>query len=283
MIFGARTLQRGFEGKDVVELQLRLAGFAGTVWDGDFGPKTETQVKVFQADFMGETAPSGIADQAVFDALDRFAQAFPISFDTEAIRCPLCVRAAGETCTQEGFGQGRYQTLFLLRSSQGGLQMDRLRERTGDERAHQYEYPGIHKALFHTLRAFRFYAPLNDLPQPIRITSGYRCHINNVERSRRSTNHMGKALDLQFVGLSGTALIEASDAGRALLELKSNCQTRWDNQNQKALEPGKQLRPGEFTSPSWIHLDVREYDRGDYLQDHFFIQSATELDNKDLG
>ena len=52
MIFGDRNLQDGDKGADVAELQLRLAGFLGTVWDGDFGPNTEKQVKAFQQDYM---------------------------------------------------------------------------------------------------------------------------------------------------------------------------------------------------------------------------------------
>ena len=34
-------LSRGTTGPDVVELQIRLAGFRGTMWDGIFGPGTE--------------------------------------------------------------------------------------------------------------------------------------------------------------------------------------------------------------------------------------------------
>lgn len=41
MKIGEKPLQRGDKGANVEELQLRLAGFRGTVWDGDFGPGTE--------------------------------------------------------------------------------------------------------------------------------------------------------------------------------------------------------------------------------------------------
>ena len=37
-------LKRGDKGADVVELQMRLAGFRGTVPDSDYGPGTELQV-----------------------------------------------------------------------------------------------------------------------------------------------------------------------------------------------------------------------------------------------
>ena len=59
MEYGRRELRRGARGADVVELQMRLAGFRGTVPDGDFGPGTERQVRSFQQDFMG-IAPPGV-------------------------------------------------------------------------------------------------------------------------------------------------------------------------------------------------------------------------------
>ena len=64
MAFGSKQLKRGDKGKDVVELQLRLAGFRGTTWDGDFGPGTELQVIAFQRDYMKRANPSGKVDKA---------------------------------------------------------------------------------------------------------------------------------------------------------------------------------------------------------------------------
>jgi len=59
-------LQKGQLGDDVVELQLRLAGFRGTLLDGDFGPGTELQAKVFQA-----VSKLALADEEAWD--DGFA------------------------------------------------------------------------------------------------------------------------------------------------------------------------------------------------------------------
>ncbi len=61
----ATSLRRGDQGPAVVDLQLRLAAFRGTLWDGDFGPGTELQVVSFQRDFMGLTSPSGKADKLI--------------------------------------------------------------------------------------------------------------------------------------------------------------------------------------------------------------------------
>ena len=69
---------------------------------------------------------------------------------------------------------------------------------------------------------------------------------------------------------------------RELLVEKSNCQIRWNKRNHKALEPGHPGVGREFTADTWVHLDVRQYD-DKYLENRFFVSSAGELDNKELG
>ena len=86
MKFGDRTLRMRSKGKDVEELQLRLAGFSGTTWDGGFGPNTKKQVMQFQRDFMNIARPDGIVGRRTFTALDIFANQFPIEF--EDLACP---------------------------------------------------------------------------------------------------------------------------------------------------------------------------------------------------
>ena len=73
-------LKRGDKGADVVELQMRLAGFRGTVPDGDYGPGAELQVTVFQRDVMGQTKPTGQADAATLAAIEAFGVAHPVNF-----------------------------------------------------------------------------------------------------------------------------------------------------------------------------------------------------------
>src|SRR5262249_25150817 len=86
MRYGARVLRRGCRGPDVVELQIRLAGFRGTMPDGKFGSATERQVIAFQRDYMALRSPSGIASRATLRAIDRFAADYPIDFGS--LRCP---------------------------------------------------------------------------------------------------------------------------------------------------------------------------------------------------
>jgi hypothetical protein len=277
MKFGERSLRINSKGRDVQELQLRLAGFAGTVWDGDFGKKTKNQVVTFQREFMNIANPTGIVDTDTYTALDIFANQFSIDFGV--LGCPSKTGSNSELCECQGFGGQRFKKLYKIR---GGLTWSRTGNQTFHERLHQYEYPGIHKAVLHTYRAFLFYAPDTKFKSP-RITSGYRCHINNTKPSKRgSTNHMGKAMDFSFNARTTRDKRNICNDARDLLVEKSNCQIRWNKRNQKALEPGFPARGREFIAATWVHLDVRQYD-DKFLQDHFFVASEKELDNKELG
>jgi hypothetical protein len=246
MAYGDSTLQKGSEGDEVVELQMRLAGFRGTVPDGDFGPGTELQVAKFQNDYMKTSASTGIVDAATFDAIDKFAVDFPIDFAVLECPCGICT----------GFGQGRFE---------------------GDYRAgkpiveayHLYEYPGIHRMLIWAVRALKFYVPQYNFV----INSGYRCAENNKKKNRTSTNHHGKAIDLDVPlgpGEDKQDDMLRSDEIRGILVERSAAQIGWTARNRKALEPSN-------IAPTWVHYDVRSYDRK-FLADKYFCKSLIELD-----
>lgn len=247
MQYGQRVLQRNQNGDDVEELQIRLSGFRGTFPDGDFGPGTELQVVTFQKDFMKMARPSGIVDSNTLLAIDDFAQQFPIDFN--ALKCPC------QQCS--GFGQERFKGKY--RSGKPKLEMYYL-----------YEYPGVHRLLLWAARAVFFYAP----EYRFTISSGYRCSINNEQKGRKSTNHHGKAIDLdisQPVVDKRDDMIRC-DRIRGLLVEKSAAQIGWNASNRKALEPSN-------IAPTWVHYDVRCFER-EYLQNRFFCTSLTQLDNR---
>jgi hypothetical protein len=194
MAFGDAELKRDDKGAGVVELQIRLAGFRGTLWDGAYGPGTELQVVCFQRDYI--------------------------------------------------------------------------------EQNYKYEYPGMHKAILHSFRAASFYLQRAGFPAPV-INSGYRCWVNNGQNDRTSTNHMGKAIDIDFP-LAPTEDKRADmircDKGRGVLVELANFQVGWMANNRKSLEPSAM-------APTWIHMDVRNYERK-YLADRFFVApkaNATSL------
>jgi len=255
MAFADNPIQRGDKGADVIELQLRLSGFRGTVWDGNFGPGTELQVMTFQRDVMGMDAPNGIVDSDMFEALNQFASKFPVDFNT--------VRCSCNECT--GFGQDRFEGSFRV-------------GKPHVEAFHRREYPGIHKAILHAYRAACFYLDGAGFPIP-GLTSGYRCWIHNDSKGRKSTNHMGKALDLDFPILPGEDKRDDGircDEARGVLVEKAGFQIGWHGSNRKALEPSN-------IAPTWIHMDVRCY-APNYLADEHFVKSSDLLDgNGNIG
>lgn len=246
MAYGDRELARDSRGADVVELQMRLAGFRGTVPDGDFGPGTELQVVAFQRDRMGLPEPHGRVDDDTFAAIGEFAQDHPIDFSKLMCPCGVC----------SGFGQGKSKGRY-----RSGM--------TKVEAYHRYEYPGIHRMLLWAVRAALFYSSRKGWE--ITITSGYRCSERNEQQGRTSTNHHGKAIDLDILG-SGDKRedMRVCDEMRGLLVETANAQVGWAGANRKSLEPSN-------IAPTWVHYDVRSYGRT-YLADAYFVGDLDQLD-----
>lgn len=247
MPYGDRILKQGLNGDDVVELQVRLAGFRGTLPDGDFGSGTELQVKVFQADFMKMATPTGVVDRATFLAIDQLAARYPVDFGTLRCRCGTC----------SGFGQGKFKGLYV-----GSVKT---------EQNYRYEYPGIHRMILWAARALFAYRP----DMTFVFTSGYRCSVDNQLHQRTTTNHHGKAVDIDIVlppGMSKRDDMARCDEVRGLLVAKSNAQIGWLGANRKSLEPAD-------IAPTWVHYDVRSYEPK-YLKDEFFCQDLAGLDRK---
>ena len=243
--YGSRELRVGCKGTDVAELQTRLAGFRGTLPDGDFGNGTALQVTCFQRDFMKLASPTGVADRATFLAIDAFADQYPIDF--KLLRCPC------GTC--KGFGQQLFKSLYFDGQPR-------------TEASHRYEYPGIHRMLLWAARAVFVYVP----DQQFTFNSGYRCSVDNANHARNTTNHHGKAVDLDIVlkpGEDKKRDMVNCDAVRGTLGEVSNAQIGWLTPNRKSLEPRE-------IAPTWVHYDVRCYE-AKYLTDSAFCTSNTAL------
>lgn len=247
-LLGERKLAQGMRGEDVIELQIRLAGFRGTLPDGIFGSGTQLQVVNFQQGYMGRTHPSGIADQETITAIEAFGREFPVDFNK--LQCPC-----GEC---NGFGHGRFKNEYRA-------------DKPEVEAYHRYEYPGIHRMLLWSVRALFFF--LKEKEYEIIITSGYRCSTHNKQKGRTSTNHHGKAIDLDVPLKPGEDKrddMRRCDSIRGLLVERANAQIGWAAHNRKSLEPSR-------IAPTWIHYDVRSYDRK-YLTDRFFCTTLEALD-----
>ena len=246
-VYGERVLEKGLEGSDVVELQVRLAGFRGTTPDGVFGSGTELQVQKFQEDYMKTSSPTRIVDRDTFRAIDDFAKRYPINFSQLKCPCGQC----------GGFGQRRFKGRYMP----GG---------EGQEKYNRYEYPGIHRMILWASRAVFFYMPEHKFS----FTSGYRCSVDNQQNNRTTTNHHGKAVDLD-VALDRNETkrddLDKCNAVRGRIVELSNAQIGWEAKNRKALEPPD-------IAPTWVHYDVREYEP-EYLRDEFFCQDLGSLNN----
>lgn len=245
MEYGKRVIQKGHKGRDVEELQIRLAGFRGTLPDGDFGPGTQLQVVVFQRDFMGITTPSGVVDRPTMKAIEKFGKKYPIDFKVLKCPCGVC----------KGFGRGLFPRSYR-------------KNRPKVERFFKFEYPGIHRMLLWGVKATFFYMPEYNFS----INSGYRCSARNKQKNRRSTNHHGKAIDLDVRLKPGEDkrddMVRCNIIRGKLVEL-ANAQIGWGARNRKALEPSN-------IAPTWVHYDVRQYARK-YLKKRFFCKNEKEL------
>jgi len=234
---------RGDQGPEIEMLQILLAGFRGTVWDGDFGPGTELQVVTFQRDYM-QIKPTGIVDALTLKALESFQKDYPVNMNKLLCPCGEC----------NGFGN----QLHFGDYREGKPQI---------ERYYMFEYPGIHRAIIETYRAAVFYITKSGIKEP-KLSCGYRCHANNVKKERESTNHMGKAIDCD-VPLSHDEDkrddFNRCESIRNILVEKCNFQIGWGSKNMKSLEPGT-------IAPTWLHMDVRRYSQH-YLADRFFVKA----------
>lgn len=253
MRYGDRKMSKGMQGSDVEELQIRLSGFSGGLPDGDFGPGTEKSVKQFQKDFMEMETPTGIADEGVRRAIERFIDEYPI--DMESLKCPCGTDPKYKNwpnVTCDGFGQEINKGVYKKNAPEV-------------EKYHKYEYPGIHRSILWATRALRFYNfDLNFI-----YTSAYRCSERNIQKKRTSTNHMGKAVDVDIISsVKGKTDAQVCDEVRDVGVDKCNTQLGWKS-GMKSFEP-------KSIAPTWVHWDVREFPRK-YLDDRFFCKTDEKL------
>jgi peptidoglycan hydrolase-like protein with peptidoglycan-binding domain len=126
--------------------------------------------------------------------------------------------------------------------------------------------------LLWTYRAAQFYGRANNWQ--LTINSAYRCSIDNRNHGRSSTNHHGKAIDIDILGGIGTDRSRCNEL-RSILQEKAGAQLGWAARDRKALEPPN-------IAPTWVHLDVRCYQPA-HLDDRYFVTSLEALDSAPPG
>ena len=269
-----KTVKKGDKGEIVEEINIRLAGFGGGVPTDTFDETTEKKVRQFQNDYMKMDKPTGEVDDETAKAIDAFGEKYLIDFSQLKCNCQECL----------GFGLGKHKEMFA-----------------GDEVYNKYEYPGIHRSLLWGIRGLMFYLESENNPclKIYRIDSGYRCHINNshhinpiTKAPRTSTNHMGKAADLHIATKDNAQTwhrptneavnLKLCNKVRDACQKMLNAQINWDGLNRFSLEPAESKTKNAATAPTWVHIDVRKFDRNKYLQDRFFCKDANKLNGKQL-
>ncbi|WP_141673550.1 MULTISPECIES: peptidoglycan-binding domain-containing protein, partial [unclassified Gilliamella] len=271
--------QKGDKHEIIREINIRLAGFGGNVPTDEFTERTEKMIKQFQRDYM-QVEETGVVDIQVIQAIDRFQDEYSIdSFFTQAqCQCSTFKNLTEPTCN--GFG--------LNKTNNG---------KTGANYAYGIEYPGLHRTLFWVLRSIMFYIDSDERYQHLTVeivSSGYRCWADNIYNNRKSTNHMGKALDIHVIKKekaksehSRDERINCCDLVRDILTEKTNAEYRWFHSNGIALENSytryhpTRGRDNQSIASVWAHYDVRVFE-SKFLENQFFVKTAKDINGKYL-
>ncbi|MDG5817029.1 hypothetical protein QA601_18170 [Chitinispirillales bacterium ANBcel5] len=255
----AKSYKKGDTGNDVLEINFRLTGFGGVLPNTEFTELTEKGVKQFQRDYMGMDTSTGIVDVNTLEAIDEFSERYRENVDDYKCSCGKC----------GGFGNGQYKGVY--RDNEPELEM-----------FHHYEYPGMHQSLLWAVSAARFYltVKLGGEYSVKQIYSAYRCWANATTIRTKTTNHMGKAVDIHF-NKNGSRTRDVKDMDILREKIFCECigapkqirnsipQFGWLN-NQFGLESAA------VGATTWVHLDVREFDTQPYLNDMYFVQCNSE-------
>jgi hypothetical protein len=271
--------QKGDKHEIIWEINIRLAGFGGNVPTDEFTEKTEKMIKQFQRDYM-QVEETGVVDIKIIQTIDRFQDEYSIdSFFTQAqCQCSTFKNLTEPTCN--GFG--------LNKTNNG---------KTGANYAYGIEYPGLYRTLFWVLRSIMFYIDSDERYQHLTVeivSSGYRSWADNIYNNRKSTNHMGKALDIHVIKKekaksehSRDERINCCDLVRDILTEKTNAEYRWFHSNGIALENSytryhpTRGRDNQSIASVWAHYDVRVFE-SKFLENQFFVKTAKDINGKYL-
>lgn len=266
------------------EINIRLAGFGGNVPTDKFTDRTEKMIKQFQRDYMKIPETGKICGNVLL-AIDDFSKKFDISNKFwEQIKCSCGTKGKKATSKLRGIEE---------LNSCGGFGDHTGKDTYGKhdkvEAYHRYEYPGIHRSLLFGVKALQFYFSKQDTYKIDHVTSGYRCRFKNYN----TTNHQGKAIDIQFSKGKWEIRGEQKKNLEALRDIRDNiyvkylgAQKEWPGDNVYSIEPIDLLydKKGNVrydNTFSWIHMDVREFDSV-HLDDKYFCKSLSILNGKSI-
>ena len=249
-------IKKGDKNELIREINIRLAGFGGNVPTDEFTDRTEKMIKQFQRDYM-QVPETGKVCGNVLKAIDEFCGKW--SENIVKYKC-LCHASDSKVSVKDrcngGYGIG-------------------LKD----------EHPGIHRSLLWSVSALKYYLSLQKKYTFYNISAGYRCWAHNKSIPRTSTNHMGKAVDIQFrvdnVAITGKdeKNIKKLESIRDSFYVKFlKAQQGWSVKDEVfRLEP---IGLGKDQSYSWIHMDVTKFNN--YLEDKYFVKQQKDIEGDKL-
>jgi len=265
------------------EINIRLSGFGGNVPTDEFTDRTEKMVKQFQKDYMKVPETGRVCGNTLL-AIDDFSTKFDVtSAFWGMLKCDCTGRGTKKVSKLRGISEMNNCAGFGDGTGKGTYRGDTTREAM-----HKYEYPGIHRSLLFGFKALQFYISKQTTYSIGLISSGYRCRF----MQRVTTNHQGKAIDIQFN--KGTWLIRGQVYKniQALTDIRDNiviknlnAKSSWTSPNNYGLEPiglnkDNTKIDGNHTY-SWIHMDVREFESA-YLEDKYFCKNQSQLNGNSI-
>lgn len=248
-------IKKGDKSELIREINIRLAGFGGNVPTDEFTDRTEKMIKQFQRDYM-KVPETGKVCGNVLRSIDEFCSKWHENITK--YKC-LCHASDSKVPVKDrcgGYGKG-------------------LKD----------EHPGIHRSLLWGVSALKYYLAQQEKYSFNHISAGYRCWAHNKSIPRTSTNHMGKAVDIQFLAdkkvISGKikSNIDKLESIRDSFYLKYlKAQEGWSVKDAVfRLEP---IGLGKDQSYSWIHMDVTKYTS--YLDDKYFVKLQKDIEGDKL-
>ncbi|MCG8210912.1 peptidoglycan-binding protein [Tenacibaculum finnmarkense] len=273
---GKNCIRLGAESKLIQEINIRLAGFGGNVPTKKFTPRTVTMIKQFQKDYM-EIEPTGNICGDTLKAIDEFSEKFDVSSTVWGqLDC---------SCTGKGTKKHNKLNNKEEQNNCNGWGdksgKNTYKSSIHTEAMHKYEYPGIHRSLLFGLKTLLFYMSKQSDYEFGHISSGYRCRFKQY----KTTNHQGKAIDIQFNkgswkirGKQNKNLAELKEIKKIIFTKKFNAKTNWTNVNHFSLEP---IGMSNGNTWSWIHMDVRKFN-SDFLKDEFFCKDKSSLNGRKI-
>ncbi len=287
LVFGSSgVIRKGDKGEIVRELNIRLAGFGGNIPTDVFTSQTENIVSQFQKDYMGIT-PTGEVTNEELKAIDEFSKKFDISDEFwKKIKCRCSTKGSIVTSVLRGKSESNKCEGFGDHTGKSTYRPDKSKS----EPYHMYEYPGMHRSLLFGIKALQFYLSKQTTFKIDHVSSGYRCRFKNY----KSTNHMGKAIDIQFSKGSWEIRSQFKKNVEPLREIRDDfyikylgAQKKWKNPNMFSIEPIdlKYKKNGKVRfdhTYSWIHIDVRNFE-SKYLEDYLFCKDRSTLNGENIS